>query len=80
MRAGKRKKYDNTAKLKKVETPNETEVEPPKIVEEAPAETYIYTEVVANRIYKLDDSGYLVKKPLPPEDYEFERYDSKMLA
>ena len=41
---------------------------------------YVYKEVVADKIYKLDDSGYLVEKPHAPEEYCFELYDPAMLA
>ena len=41
---------------------------------------YTYKEVVANKLYKLDDSGYIVEKPHAPEEYCFELYDPAMLA
>ncbi|MBO4857950.1 MAG: hypothetical protein J5527_05505 [Treponema sp.] len=41
--------------------------------------SYTYKEVVAGKLYKLDDSGYIVEKPHSPEEYEFELYDPKML-
>ena len=41
--------------------------------------SYTYKEVVAGKLYKLDDSGYIVEKPHAPEEYEFELYDPKML-
>lgn len=41
---------------------------------------YTYREVVANKLYKLDDSGYIVEKPHAPEEYCFELYDPAMLA
>ena len=40
---------------------------------------YTYKEVVAGKLYKLDESGYIVEKPHAPEEYEFELYDPKML-
>ena len=42
-------------------------------------DSYTYKEVVAGKLYKLDDSGYIVEKPHAPEEYEFELYDPKML-
>ncbi|MEL3907778.1 MAG: hypothetical protein P1P64_02040 [Treponemataceae bacterium] len=51
-----------------------------KVPEQKDKGQYTYTEVVANKIYKLDDSGYLVRKPSAPEDYCFERYAPSMLA
>lgn len=41
---------------------------------------YVYKEVVAGKLYKLDDSGYIVEKAHAPEEYEFELYDPQMLA
>lgn len=41
---------------------------------------YIYQEVVAGKLYKIDDSGYIFRKPHAPEEYDFELYDSEMLA
>lgn len=40
---------------------------------------YTYTEVVAGKVYKLDDSGYLVQKPLPPDHFDYTIYDAEML-
>ena len=53
-------------------TPIPTPVQPDK-------NSYTYKEVVAGKLYKLDDSGYIVEKPHAPEEYEFELYDPKML-
>ena len=41
---------------------------------------YVYTEVVAGKLYKLDESGYIIHKALPPEMYNFDLYDPDMLA
>lgn len=57
-----------------IEEPLEQEIPQPD------KNSYIYKEVVAGKLYKLDDSGYIVKKPRPPEDYSFDLYDPKMLA
>lgn len=56
-----------------------------KIQEQENEKSYTYIEVVANKvisnnIYKLDDSGYLVNKPIPLENYCFEIYNTKMFA
>lgn len=51
-------------------------VEPP---EQPDKNSYTYKEVVAGKLYKLDDSGYIVEKPHAPEEYEFELYEPKML-
>lgn len=40
---------------------------------------YTYTEVVADTAYKLDDSGYLVKKPVAPDQFVYTIYDPSML-
>jgi len=45
-----------------------------------PEKKYIYKEVVADKLYKLDDSGYIIEKPHAPEEYCFELYDPSMLA
>jgi len=42
--------------------------------------SYTYTEVVAGKVYKLDDSGYLVQKPTPPENFDYTIYDPAMIA
>lgn len=41
---------------------------------------YIYQEVVADSLYKLDDSGYIIQMWAPPEQYDFDLYDPEMLA
>lgn len=41
---------------------------------------YVYKEVVKDKIYRLDDSGYLVEKAHAPEEYCFELYKPEMLA
>jgi hypothetical protein len=48
---------------------------------EAPAVQphYTYTEVAAGKVYKLDDSGYLVQKPIPPDQFDYTIYDPAML-
>ncbi len=53
-------------------SPEPTPVQPDK-------NSYTYKEVVAGKLYKLDESGYIVEKPHAPEEYEFELYDPKML-
>jgi len=40
---------------------------------------YTYTEVVADKIYKLDDSGYLVQKPVAADQFIYSIYDPAML-
>ena len=62
----------DTTKTSTTSTPIPTPVQPDK-------NSYIYKEVVAGKLYKLDDSGYIVEKPHAPEEYEFELYDPKML-
>lgn len=42
--------------------------------------SYIYQEVVADTLYKLDDSGYIIQMWAPPEKYDFDLYDPDMLA
>lgn len=49
------------------------------IPEQPDKNSYIYKEVVAGKLYKLDESGYIVEKPHAPEEYEFELYDPEML-
>ncbi len=58
------------------ETTKSLPVEPP---EQPDKNCYTYKEVVAGKLYKLDESGYIVEKPHAPEEYEFELYDPKML-
>lgn len=41
---------------------------------------YIYQEVVADSLYKLDDSGYIIQMWASPEKYDFDLYDPDMLA
>ena len=53
-------------------SPEPTPVQPDK-------NSYTYKEVVAGKLYKLDESGYIVEKPHAPEEYEFELYDPEML-
>lgn len=50
--------------------------------ESEPKQTYhyIYQEVVADSLYKLDDSGYIIQMWAPPEKYDFNLYDPDMLA
>jgi hypothetical protein len=40
---------------------------------------YTYTEVVADKIFKLDNSGYLVQKPVAPDQFVYTIYDPAML-
>jgi hypothetical protein len=40
---------------------------------------YTYTEVVADKVYKLDNSGYLVQKSVPPDQFLYTIYDPDML-
>lgn len=42
--------------------------------------SYTYKEVVAGKVYKIDDSGYLLAMHHEPEEYDFDLYDPKMLA
>ena len=51
----------------------------PSVSVQPDKDCYTYKEVVAGKLYKLDDSGYIVEKPHAPEEYEFELYDPKML-
>lgn len=61
-------------------TPQESTKTLPVAPQEQPDKNcYTYREVVAGKLYKLDDSGYIVEKPHAPEEYEFELYDPKML-
>ena len=49
-------------------------------IEQPDKNCYTYKEVVAGKLYKLDDSGYIVEKARAPEEYEFKLYDSAMLS
>lgn len=83
---------DKTSRLvlPKVESINENlasevfESEEPQDIEikipQPDKNSYIYREVVAGKLYKIDESGYIFKAAEPPENYEFELYDSDMLA
>ena len=57
----------------------QTQTTTPSIPIQPDKDCYTYKEVVAGKLYKLDDSGYIVEKPHAPEEYEFELYDPKML-
>lgn len=52
------------------------------VPESKPKQTYhyIYQEVVADSLYKLDDSGYIIQMWAPPDQYDFDLYDPDMLA
>lgn len=49
-------------------------------IEQPDKNCYTYKEVVAGKLYKLDDSGYIVEKARAPEEYSFTVYDPTMLS
>lgn len=49
-------------------------------IEQPDKNCYTYKEVVAGKLYKIDDSGYIVEKAHAPEEYTFELYDPEMLS
>ena len=69
---------ESTENLSEELTANQSLNQPVVQVENTPH--YTYKEVVANKLYKLDDSGYIVEKPHAPEEYCFELYDPAMLV
>lgn len=52
----------------------------PAPIEQPDKNSYIYKEVVEGKLYKIDESGYIMKKAHAPEEYCFELYDPQMLA
>ncbi len=64
---------DETGSENSAQSVQTEEVQPDK-------NAYVYKEVVAGKVYKIDDSGYLIAKPHLPTDYDFDIYDPKMLA
>ena len=77
----------HTTLIQPEETLSETTISQPESIKSLPVappeqpdkNSYIYKEVVAGKLYKLDESGYIVEKPHAPEEYEFELYDPEML-
>ncbi len=61
------------------ETEKAEQVAQAEQIEQPDKNAYTYKEVVADKLYKLDESGYIVEKPHAPQEYEFELYDPEML-
>ena len=61
------------------ETEKAEQVAQAEQIEQPDKNAYTYKEVVADKLYKLDESGYIVEKSHAPQEYEFELYDPEML-
>ena len=59
---------------------NQSSSQVPVIPSQPDKNSYTYKEVVAGKVYKIDESGYLLAMHHEPEEYNFDLYDPKMLA
>ncbi|MCR4954212.1 MAG: hypothetical protein K6A43_09075 [Treponema sp.] len=58
---------------------NQSSSQVPVIPPQPDKNSYTYKEVVAGKVYKIDESGYLLAMHHEPEEYNFDLYDPEML-